>query len=235
MTTIGIIGTQYLNFEEQPFHENQVIYTRKAFTDALQTTGATVIIIPIDALDKIPDYVSMVDKILLTGGEDVAPQFYGEDPHRLLGLINPDRDAFEIAVIKESIKQKKAVFGVCRGMQLMNVALGGSLYQDLSLASTTVKHLQAPTKQQFPTHFVAVDQTSSLNFLPERYHVNSYHHQAIHRLSDELSSIATASDGIIEAVENKNNRLLAVQWHPEGTWDTIDSEFAIFKYFVDVL
>ncbi|MGX7008669.1 putative glutamine amidotransferase [Lactococcus chungangensis CAU 28 = DSM 22330] len=240
MTTIGILGSQYLSTPELPFHQFPVTYTRTAFINALQSVGGTVIMIPIDRdLDKLADYIKLVDKVMLTGGEDVAPLFYGQDPHPLLGNINPERDRFEIAAIHEVIKQEKALLGVCRGHQLLNVALGGTLYQDVSLYRNpevaTLKHMQAPTKFKFTTHFVNVDPTSSLNFLPETYHVNSYHHQMIDQLADDLITIATASDGVIEAVENKAKRLLGVQWHPEGTWDNIPDERAIFDFFVNQL
>ena len=119
------------------------------------------------------------------------------------------------------------------------MALGGTLHQDVSLyhnpETATLKHLQAPTKSQFTSHFIEVDPTSSLSFLPETYHVNSYHHQMIDRLADDLTTIAKASDGVIEAVESKAKRLLGVQWHPEGTWDTIPNERAIFDFFVNSL
>ncbi len=237
MTIIGLIGGQYLSTPELPFHEFPVTYTRTAFIDALQDVGATVIMIPIDQdLDKLADTISLVDKVLLTGGEDVSPEFYGQDPHMRLGNTNPNRDRFEFAVIKEVLKQEKALFGICRGHQLLNVALGGSLYQDLSLKTTeTFKHMQAPTKASFPTHFIQVDQASSLRFLPETYHVNSFHHQMIDTVSDELTVIASASDGVIEAVENKEKRLLGVQWHPECAWATTAYERAIFDFFVNEL
>ena len=240
MTTIGILGSQFLSTPELPFHQFPVTYTRTAFIDALQSVGANVIMIPIDRdWDKLPDIIKLVDKVLLTGGEDVAPLFYGQDPHPLLSTINPERDRFEIAAIHEVIKQEKALLGVCRGHQLLNVALGGTLHQDVSLyhnpETATLKHLQAPTKSQFTSHFIEVDPTSSLSFLPETYHVNSYHHQMIDRLADDLTTIAKASDGVIEAVESKAKRLLGVQWHPEGTWDTIPNERAIFDFFVNSL
>ncbi len=127
MTTIGILGSQFLSTPELPFHQFPVTYTRTAFIDALQSVGANVIMIPIDRdLDKLPDIIKLVDKVLLTGGEDVAPLFYGQDPHPLLSTINPERDRFEIAAIHEVIKQEKALLGVCRGHQLLNVALGGT-------------------------------------------------------------------------------------------------------------
>ena len=153
MTTIGILGSQYLSTPELPFHQFPVTYTRTAFIDALQSVGATVIMIPIDRdLDKLADYIKLVDKVLLTGGEDVAPLFYGQDPHPLLGNINPERDRFEIAAIHEVIKQEKALLGVCRGHQLLNVALGGTLYQDVSLYRNpevaTLKHMQACVPKQ---------------------------------------------------------------------------------------
>ncbi|MDR1606313.1 MAG: gamma-glutamyl-gamma-aminobutyrate hydrolase family protein [Streptococcaceae bacterium] len=237
MTTIGILGSQFLDTPELPFHQFPLTYTRTAFIDALQSVGATVILIPIDQeLAKLPELIGLIDKVLLTGGEDIAPHFYGQDPHPLLSNTNAYRDQFEIAAVHEVIRQGKALFGVCRGQQLLNVALGGSLYQDLSLSETAkLKHLQAPTKAEFTSHFIQIDPQSSLNFLPERYHVNSYHHQVIDRLAKDLTPIAQATDGVIEAVENKAKRLLAVQWHPEGTWHKIAEERRLFDYFVNQL
>lgn len=234
MTTIGILGSQFLSTDEQPFHQFPVTYTRTSFIDALQSLGATVIMLPIDQeLEKLSALIGLVDKVVLTGGEDVSPQFYGQEPHPRLSTTNANRDRFEIAAVHEVIKQNKALLGICRGHQLLNVALGGTLFQDVSLSPATLKHMQAPTKSQFTTHFVTVDPSSSLGFLPETYHVNSYHHQMIDCLADDLKVIAKASDGIIEAVESKKHRLLGIQWHPEGTWRTNADELAIFDFFVN--
>jgi Predicted glutamine amidotransferases len=235
MAIIGIIGTHYLTYAEVPFHENQVIYTRKGFVDVIQDLGHIPLIIPIDKPEKARDYIKLVDKVLLTGGEDVSPQLYGEEPHNYLGKTSLERDFFELAVIEAAIEENKPILGVCRGLQILNVKFGGSLYQDLRLSDSTLKHMQVPTKQEFPIHSISVDQTSPLNFLGEKYFVNSFHHQAIKKLANNFKPIAKASDDIIEAVIDQEKRILGIQWHPEVTWKNNSQDKKIFEYFLEKL
>ncbi|MFC4651804.1 gamma-glutamyl-gamma-aminobutyrate hydrolase family protein [Lactococcus nasutitermitis] len=236
MSVIGILGTPYNIVEKSPFWWNKVTYTRQGFIDVLQELGHTVLIIPADKPENAKNLIHLVDKIVLTGGADISPQFYNEEPSPRLETTNPDRDAFEIAAIEAALAEKKAIFGVCRGIQILNVYFGGTLYQDLSdYPGTVVKHRQAPTPQEFPIHSVTVKQDSLLDFLPENYFVNSFHHQALKELAPCLTAIAHASDGIIEAVENKEKRVLAVQWHPECTWQTEKFDKQLFQFFAEKL
>jgi putative glutamine amidotransferase len=235
MTTIGILASQLRSTQQDPFWWNRVTYTRQRFIDVLQGLGHTAILFPVDKSEKATEMVGLVDKILLTGGTDVDPRFYNEDPDPKLEGANPRRDAFEIAAIKAAISQKKAVLGICRGLQVLNVALGGTLYQDLSYSPSKLKHRQAPTPQEFDSHSVQVARDGLLSFLPQQHFVNSFHHQAIKELSPELTAIATAPDGIIEAVENKEKRLLAVQWHPESDHETNPENREIFRFFAEEL
>ncbi|MDR0199512.1 MAG: gamma-glutamyl-gamma-aminobutyrate hydrolase family protein [Streptococcaceae bacterium] len=236
MTLIGIAGSALTRVYADPFYFNRVSYTRQGFVNALHELGHEVIILPIDKPENAEKYISLVDKILLTGGQDVDPRFYHEEPHYQLDNVYPARDAFEIALIHEAIKKNKAVFGVCRGLQIMNVALGGSLYQSIKQTDSTVKHMQTPTPQYVASHSVKISPDSLLSFLPETYYVNSFHHQAVKELSPELTAIAKAADGLVEAVQNKEKRLLAVQWHPELTYHEPESQdFELFKYFAESL
>ncbi|MDH6364753.1 gamma-glutamyl-gamma-aminobutyrate hydrolase PuuD [Enterococcus sp. PF1-24] len=123
----------------------------------------------------------------IAGGQDVDPHLYNEVPHPKLLATNPARDTFEMTLVLEAIHQKKPIFAVCRGIHLLNVALGGTLYQDLSLYDNwQVKHNQVPTPPSFATHNITVDVNSRLSFLPENYRVNSFHHQAIKKLAPSL-------------------------------------------------
>lgn len=236
MAVIGILGSAYNVSTKEPFWWNKVTYTRQGFIDVLQALGHTPLILPIGLEEQAASYLSLVDKIILTGGSDVAPQFYGEEPHPKLETTNPERDRFELAAIKAALAQNKAIFGVCRGLQVLNVAFGGSLYQDLSdYPKKALKHRQSPTPQEFATHSIAVNQESLLDFLPEKYFVNSFHHQGIKVLAPELTAIAHANDGVIEALENKEKRILAVQWHPECTWEKEAHDRQLFQFFADSL
>ncbi|MDR2833740.1 MAG: gamma-glutamyl-gamma-aminobutyrate hydrolase family protein [Streptococcaceae bacterium] len=233
MAIIGILGTPFNIIEEKPFWWNKVVYTRQGFIDVFQKLGHTAIIIPVDKPENVKQYIDIVDRVLLTGGSDVSPISYGEDPHPSLGVTNIERDLFEFAAIEEAMKQDKPVLGICRGMQIMNVYLGGTLYQDLNEANFAIKHLQAPTPQEYPSHSISVDVNSSLSFLPNHYMVNSFHHQGVKKLAPSLKAIAHAADGIVEAVEGKEKRLLGVQWHPEATWFNKKEDKEVFRYFAE--
>lgn len=235
MTVIGILGSQLLTTQKDPFYWNQVVFTRKRLLDAIQILGHSALVLPVDAPEKAADLVSRVDKILLSGGNDLSPDTYFDLPHELLGITDPARDAFELAAIHAAIAQKKPLFGICRGMQMLNVSQGGTLFQDITLChEISLEHWQK-TDQETPSHTVTVKSDSLLSFLPELHAVNSFHHQAIHKLAPNLTAIATAPDGIIEAVENKDLRLLAVQWHPECTFSSQPLDLEIFRYFIEEL
>ncbi|MBL1230572.1 gamma-glutamyl-gamma-aminobutyrate hydrolase family protein [Enterococcus sp. BWB1-3] len=235
---IGIAGNQLIHSTEF-FHGNQVSYTPQGFVNGIQKAGGIPFILPIGASALAKTYINQIDKLLLAGGQDVSPDLYGEEPQPKLEETNRNRDIFELALITEAMKQKKPIFAVCRGMQLLNVALKGTLYQDLSeYKDWKVKHVQQPTTPEFATHSIVTEKGSILqNILGEKKRVNSYHHQAVRDLSPELIPTAYSTDGIIEGVEAKNpeQRLLAVQWHPELNFDKDERECALFDYFVNQL
>ncbi len=233
MAVIGILGTPYNIVERSPFWWNKVSYTRQSFIDVFQKLGHTVVILPVDDPENAKNYLALVDKIVLTGGADVSPYLYGEEPDCKLETTDPTRDAFELAAIKAALESNKPILGVCRGLQLLNVYFGGSLYQDLSQTTSQIKHRQSPTPQDIPTHHITVKKGSSLDFLPEKYLVNSFHHQVIKVLGQNLTAIAHGSDGFIEAIENKEKHILAVQWHPECTWHKIVFDQQIFEKFAE--
>ena len=235
-TTIGIAGNQIIQSVDV-FNGNHVSYTPQGFVTAIQQAGGLPMILPIGKAETAAGYISKIDKLLLAGGQDISPDFFGEEPHPKLEETNRNRDLFEIALIKEAIKKHKPIFAVCRGMQLINITLGGTLFQDLSLyRDWTVKHGQQPTQPQFATHDIHVERDSILyQLFGSNYRVNSYHHQAINQLAPTLKITAKASDGIVEAVESvtKEQRILGVQWHPELRFDIDAKEFKLFDYFVN--
>lgn len=237
-TLIGIAGNQIIQSVDV-FNGNHVTYTPQGFVTAVQNAGGLPIVLPIGNKIAAAEYVSKIDKLLLAGGQDISPDFFGEEPHPKLEETNRNRDLFEIALIKEALKQHKPIFAVCRGMQLLNVVLGGTLYQDLSLYSDwKIKHGQQPTQPQFATHSIKIEKESILfQVFGENYRVNSYHHQAINTLAPFLKATAKSSDGIIEAIESidPSQRLLGVQWHPELRFDLDTKEFDLFTYFVNKL
>lgn len=233
---VGIAGNRVIESIDY-FHGNHVDYIQTELVEGLQLLDTLPIILPIGQPELAEKYIEKIDILVLAGGQDVSPIYYNEEPDRNLGMTFPPRDAFEIALVQAAIRQNKAVFGLCRGMQLINVALGGSLFQDINqLSEFNVSHLQAPTRECFKTHQIKIKEGSKLSsFLPETCLVNSYHHQAIKKLGDGLLATAYSSDGLIEAFESQAQRILAVQWHPEMLWRYHEDERQLFKYIVECL
>ncbi len=235
---IGIAANQIIQHVDV-FHGNHVTYTPQGFVTAVQQANGLPLVLPIGSKEAAKAYIEKIDKLLLAGGQDISPDLFGEEPHPKLEETNRNRDLFELALIKEALKQQKPIFAVCRGMQLLNVALGGTLYQDLSLyADWKVKHVQQPTQPQFATHDVNIEKDSALyQLFGAKARVNSYHHQAIHTLADTLKVSATSTDGLIEGIEaiDPVQRILGVQWHPELRFEAERNEFKLFDYFVNDL
>jgi putative glutamine amidotransferase len=181
--------------------------------------------------------------LMLTGGDDVAPSRYGERPHATVVEAEPGRDEFELAVTRAARERGLPLFAICRGVQVLNVAAGGTLVQDIpsQVASALNHSLDVPPNQPYSlAHEVWIDKDTLLaQLLGERLsgqdtcEVNSRHHQAVKDIAAGFRVSATAPDGIIEAIEDPNAPFcLGVQWHPENFWRT--GEFrALFEGFVE--
>jgi putative glutamine amidotransferase len=178
--------------------------------------------------------------LLMTGGVDIDPARYGEARHERVTAVEPDRDAFEFALLLAAREARLPVFGICRGLQVMNVALGGSLVQDIEAEMTGILTHTVPAPPCAIAHEVWVSKGSRLwTLLQEQMvdadtcSVNSRHHQAIRRLAPGFDVTATAPDGVIEAIECPNSTFcLGVQWHPENFWRT--GEFRpLFEGFIE--
>lgn len=231
---IGIIGSRKSHLKE--IDNLSISYTPDAFIEAIQKAGGLPLIIPTSDPSFVEPYLSQIDGLLLAGGQDVSPVYYGEEPDIRIEELFPERDAFEIAVLKKALERKMAIFAVCRGMQLINVALGGSLYQDLSYyKNLSVQHVQK-TPLCYPTHHVAIEPSSHLaTILGEKTIVNSFHHQAVKDLSKHLKAVAYSHDQLVEAYESVDpeQSILAVQWHPELLAPTLPNHQAIFNDFIE--
>jgi putative glutamine amidotransferase len=183
-----------------------------------------------------------IDGLMLTGGDDVVPARYGEPRHPAVVEMEPERDEFEIALVQEARRRDLPIFGICRGVQVLNVACGGSLVQDIpSQVSGALQHkFAAPPHQAYAlAHEVWFEKRSLLGSLMrdrlsdlDFCEVNSRHHQAVSEVAGGFQVTATAPDGVIEAIEDPAARFcLGVQWHPENFWRT--GEFrALFEGFV---
>jgi putative glutamine amidotransferase len=206
------------------------------YIKALLAHGGLPLGIPYSDTANAKSYVSGVDALLFPGGGDICPLIYGEETIREVTQMNRELDYFEIELVKEAVNQHKPVFGICRGMQLINVALGGTLIQDLvSQRNTTLCHYQSHEAETEVVHRVSVEKetwTSSI-FGKDGFEVNSYHHQAVKDLAPGVKEGAKASDGIIEAMESKDLRVFAVQWHPERLYEVYPLFCAFFKVIIE--
>jgi putative glutamine amidotransferase len=197
----------------------------------------------VDASMAPGEVIEGIDGLLLTGGEDVAPARYGEAPHPSVVDVDPARDEFEIALVSEARRRNLPIFAICRGIQVLNVACGGTLVQDIpSEVAGALEHRWTvpPHKPYDLAHEVWVDKDTLLaRLMRERLsdtdacEANSRHHQAVKKLADRFRVSATAPDGVIEAIEDPSARFcLGVQWHPENFWRT--GEFRpLFEGFLE--
>ena len=182
-----------------------------------------------------------LDGIFLTGGVDVDPSHYGEERHERCDRGDSARDWTEIRLVRWAQVDGKPIFGVCRGIQAINVALGGSLYQDVSLQHPeAIKHDYFPTataySRDYLAHEIRVEEQSRVGRMlgGRQLHVNSMHHQGIKRLAPGLAATAFAPDGLIEAVEcARGSFLVGVQWHPEELAEKHAPQRRLFTAFVD--
>lgn len=178
---------------------------------------------------EAPDQIlSRVDGLMLTGGGDVDPRRYGETPHETFQAAETGRDEFEIALARTAIARGIPVLAICRGMQVLNVAMGGTLVQDIPSQVTGALAHAVPQPRAGGAHEVWVNKGSKLSELlkdhmedGETCHVNSRHHQSVKGVADGFEVTATAPDGVIEAMEKTGGAFcVAVQWHPENFWRT---------------
>lgn len=207
------------------------------YMDSILASGGVPIMLPFAEDDeRITQLSEMCDGFVFTGGQDVAPEIYGETVKFDNVGCCKKRDALERALLEKALQQDKPILGVCRGVQFLNAALGGTLYQDLpSEVPSLLEHHQNPP-YDVPIHAVTVTPGTPLHTLSgkEELMVNSYHHQAIKALSPQLACMAVASDGIIEAAYMPNKKFVfAVQWHPEFLFAVDETSRRIFRAFID--
>jgi putative glutamine amidotransferase len=189
------------------------------YPEAIERAGGIPIIVPLLRPEAIAGLLDRVDGICLPGGPDLQPSAYGEEPHPELGPTEPRVDAVELALVRAGDRRNLPILGICRGMQLLNVARGGTLHQHLpDVVGDQLQHRQ-PEHGSVTTHRVDTAPHSRLRATlgGPSLEVNSFHHQAIRTLGDDLTATAWAEDGTIEAVEEPGERLvMGVQWHAEG-------------------
>jgi putative glutamine amidotransferase len=195
-------------------------YVNASYLRAVEAAGGIPVLLPPHLSERARRALwDRLDGVLLTGGGDIEPARFNEPAHPTLVDVSPLRDALELEIVELALDDAVPLLAICRGLQVLNVALGGTLYQDLPTDKpSAVAHSQKEPRHQ-ATHAVKVmsegTRLASIIGVPE-LEVNSFHHQAIKRLAPRLREVAWAPDGVIEAVEMEDDRfVVAVQWHPE--------------------
>ncbi|MDM5338352.1 gamma-glutamyl-gamma-aminobutyrate hydrolase family protein [Fictibacillus enclensis] len=207
-----------------------------AYSKAIVKAGGLPFLIPSVNREAACESLALCDGLLLPGGDDIDPSFFGEEPVTNLGKVNPQQDDYEIGVLSKALEQNKPVLGICRGMSILNVALGGTMIQHLgSELKNPIKHHQEAARS-VPTHSIAVVENSLLHDMTGRktnLRVNSFHHQAVKLTPSALRPVAFAPDGAIESIESVDPKqfILGVQWHPEELNDT-PSQATLLEGFI---
>lgn len=237
MATFPMIGISGSIDAEETRH----FILRDYFRAVIAAGGAPVLLSPDMPPDMLADCLARLDGLLLAGGNDMAPALFGEQPIEALGEVNPLRDAFEMRLVRLAAGRALPTLGVCRGVQAMAAALGGSLWQDLPGQYRTpdgqppIAHRQT-APGHYPSHAASVLPGTRLSRLLEREElaVNSFHHQAVKRPGAGMRVCAAAPDGVIEAVEHETLPFfMGVQWHPERMFAGDACAMALFGALVD--
>lgn len=201
----------------------------------IEKAGGIPVMFPFtDDRADVDQLVDVCDGILFTGGHDVSPEIYHED--KLPGTIPCiQRDCLETIVLRKAIETDKPILGICRGIQFINAALGGSLYQDIPTQRPSATDHRQAAPYDIPSHTVRIKKESPLYecLKTEVLPVNSCHHQAVRELACGLEEMALAEDGLIEALYMPSRRFLwAVQWHPEFSYKSDENSMKIFRAFI---
>lgn len=219
------------------------------YTNAVINAGGAPVVIPLNANDQVIEtIVASIDGLIMTGGADFDPlKYYNEEPIPELGDVQPSRDEFDVKLVRAAVKRGIPVLGICRGEQLMAVAFGGSLWQDIpaQIPESYIKHRQGGTPGSYGTHSITIEKGSWLAKAlgSQKAVVNTFHHQAIKDVPQGFKVVAKSPDGIVEAIERveplKNypdggGKIFGTQFHPEVLVTGSDKSFrGVFKMLVE--
>ena len=213
--------------------ERKSVWMLPDYLEGIKAAGGIPIVLPLEMTEADAQrIVETCDGFLFTGGQDVMPELYGKKDGLLL-VTSPERDKLETLLLSKALPSGKAILGICRGLQLINVFLGGTLWQDLpSQHPSEIVHRQGKP-YGVPTHKVMLNGDLRTLLGKDIIEVNTLHHQAAKDLGSDLIPMAIAPDGIIEAFQMVGKRFVwAVQWHPEYMFKTDPDSMSIFSYFV---
>ena len=221
---------------------DEVAFAGKRYLNSILRAGGEPVVVAPQTFSATgaQDLLSRFDALLLMGGPDVDPMMYGQTASSQVYVVSPQQDQFEVAMLQGALANQLPVLAVCRGMQLANVVLGGTLVQhlaDLPNAATLVAHApgEFPVGAEFVVHDVELTAESWLASATQSRQVQgaSFHHQGIDRLAPGFQAVGFAPDGLLEAIEHEEHRIVGVQWHPEDTSADDPAQQGIYDAFVE--
>lgn len=231
---IGISGGLFA-VESGPLTGTERAFVNDDYVQAVERAEGVPILLPVVNNDEcIVSQIEGCSGLIFTGGQDIHPKFYASEAHFHLGDVNSRVDEYQLKLIRSALELKKPILGICRGHHLLNVACGGTLLQDLSEApNICLKHFQNGSQHEVMHQVKTASDSILERLLGSEFWVNSRHHQAIRDLGAGLEVIATASDGVIEAVVmSDRDFVLGVQWHPERMVVKSDPMLVLFERLV---
>lgn len=212
------------------------IFLNHSYLDSIRHFGGIPLVLPAEATEEeLETFIGLCDGILLTGGNDLDPALYGETLLNDTVVPAPERDKSEMYVCRAAVERNLPILGICRGIQVMNVYFGGTLYQDIpSQLDTEVKHRMDPPYHRGSHNCILPENTPLREVCSEEtIKINSHHHQAIKQLAPGFQAMGICDDGIIEAIYDPEKPFIwGVQWHPERIWDIEASSAKVFEAFL---
>lgn len=210
---------------------------RDDYVRSVQRAGALALVLPPGPAGDAPALLDCVDGLLLTGGVDIDPELFGQAPHPKIRRVDRERDDLEIALVREALRRDLPILAICRGIQVLNVAAGGTLLQDLPSQLRGGERHDCPEPRTARVHRVAVESGTQLHRILREGHVpvNSFHHQAVDRVGKGCVVTARCEDDdVVEGLEMPGQSfVVGVQWHPESFWDSPDSFQGLFDAQAD--
>lgn len=234
---IGITTDLDLGISQQSISPGRCYYIlNKNYVTAVEKSGGAAFLLPCSSEEEIIEiYLEKIQGLIVSGGVDLDPVYYGEEPMPGLGAVNPERTNFEIMLTKRALKIDIPILAICGGYQLLNVVAGGTLYQDINSQISEILNHRQRAPRWYPFHSVKIHKNTKLYeiFKEEKIRVNSRHHQAVKKVAKDFIVAAEAEDGVIEAIENPNLKFcVGVQWHPEDMFERDYYSQILFKTFI---